>query len=199
MNAVLRRILLVVTISLSMTGFPQRNQAQNSVSSYRNQYQCIERNGIPTTVVNTQRGKIELIAWKSNTFSGSGWTPQRRCQEITKRFQAFSDRGSLRFISHGFLNGYNIICVAEKINNTNNSYKCTEDIININGKEYDGTLITLEPQDDPIQLMKQLFNTSARIKYGGITIGSKPKDPYMVNGQYVINLETFLDNSTLIP
>lgn len=88
--------------------------SQDSLAQTKNSYKCIQLNGKPTTIVDTARGRIQLIVWQSDFFRDSGWTPQKRCNEVTKRFQQFSDSGSLRYIATGTMNQQPVICVAEK-------------------------------------------------------------------------------------
>lgn len=118
------------------------------------QYSCLNESGEkPVTVVDTKRGRIELIIWKSQFFEGSGYTPQRRCNQVTARFQQHSNQKTLRYISTGTMNGQKVICVAK-----NDAGDCRND----------GLLITLEPKDNPNQVLKDLFNLRERNSSGGI-------------------------------
>ncbi|AFZ45568.1 hypothetical protein PCC7418_3454 [Halothece sp. PCC 7418] len=118
------------------------------------QYFCLnERGDKPVTVVDTKRGRIELIIWKSEFFSGTGYTPQRRCDQVTARFQQHSDAKTLRYISTGTMNRQPVICVAK-----NDAGDCRND----------GLLITLQPQDNPNQVLRELFNLRERADSGGI-------------------------------
>jgi hypothetical protein len=148
-----------------------------------NTYECVTLNGKPNTVVNTPRGTISLIVWQSGFFSTSGWTPERRCQEVSKRFQQHENTGELRYISTGTLNGYNIICVAEKIESSTGSpsYLC----------QNHGIILTLENKDDPNKVMRELFNLTARTSEGPITRGSRPTTA-------AIDLEDFLQKAETV-
>ena len=142
------------------------------------EYRCIKRNGIPTTIANTHKGVIELIVWKNDYFSGSGYPPERRCREVTARFQKHSDAKNLRYISTGIINRYNVICVSEKSGN------CKQN----------GLLITLPHKDNPEQVMRDLFNLSARRSGGGITrVGSRNRPL-----KEMIDIEQFLAESPVI-
>ena len=142
-------------------------------SSQSVRYQCQPNaEGNPTTVAHTPRGPIELIVWRSTFWSNSGFTPQLRCQEVTTRFQQQSDAKRLRYISTGTLNSYNVICVSEQ------SGRC----------QGGGLLITLEPRDNPNQVLKDLFDLSARARSGGITRSFGAT-------KVVIDLEEFLNES----
>ncbi|MDJ0897215.1 MAG: COP23 domain-containing protein [Xenococcus sp. MO_188.B8] len=142
------------------------------------QYRCIDRNGTPATVAYTRRGPIELILWNSNYFSGSGYTPERRCQEVTARFQQHSDAKNLRYISTGVMNKYQVICVSEKSGNC----------------KPDGLLITLQNDDNAQQVFKDLFDLANRKVAGGIYRPAMPG----IEIKEVINVDNFLDQSPLM-
>lgn len=138
---------LLSTLSLSSMILPSTAQGEA-----KNNYRCIMKQGSPTTVVDTRRGRIDLIIWKSGLFQG--WTPLKRCQTISSRFQNFSDQGKLRYVINGTLDKQPVICVAE----------------NIPGKglicDKNGLLLTLQPNDNPQKVMEELFDLSARVRGG---------------------------------
>ncbi len=153
------------------------------------EYRCIDRNGHPTTLAYTSRGTIELIVWKEEYFAGSGYTPKRRCREVTSRFQQHSDAENLRYISTGIMNRYKIICVSDKSGNCKPK----------------GLLITLKHNDNPEKVMRDLFNLSARKSGGGINLSARrvdgaitrvsDKDNYL---KEMIDIDKFLAESPVI-
>jgi hypothetical protein len=160
-----RLSLITITISLELIISSKPHLAQDSNAKY----ECVIDDEIPITRVTTERGIIELIKWQSNYFSNSNWTPEKRCQAVTERFQVHSNSGSLRYITYGESNDQKVICVADKINLPKQPYRCKQETITVDDRTYDSTLITLEPQDDPGKVLQELFNLTARINYGGIT------------------------------
>jgi Circadian oscillating protein COP23 len=112
-----------------------------------------------TVVYTPRRGKIELIVWKSDFFAQSGFTAESRCQVVSARFQKFADAQKLKFVSTGTINNQAVICVS------NRSGECLSN----------GVLLTLEPTDNPKQVLNDLFNLSARSSGGGITRGDGDK------------------------
>ncbi|MFM7354914.1 MAG: COP23 domain-containing protein, partial [Microcystis aeruginosa] len=51
-----------------------------------------------------------VIRWVSRYFSGSGYTPMQRCQEVTGRFNSLNTRpGGIDIITTGYLNGLPVI------------------------------------------------------------------------------------------
>jgi hypothetical protein len=167
-------IVLCSTLGVISLGKPSQAQYQPQ----RNIYTCLERNGKSTTVVDTRRGRIELIVWQSNFFQGSGWDPQSRCEEVSSRFQQFSDTGELRYVTTGKINGYNVICVAD-------SERPQQNICQNNG-----LLITLEPNDNPEQVKNELFDVAARIRGQAITRGC-PSEPNYYK-KPILDLSKFL-------
>ncbi len=115
----------------------------------KNVYSCINHQGKPSTVVDTDKGRILLIVWESDFFRGSGWTPQKRCEEVTKRFQEFSDNKTLRYLTTGKMKGQNVICVGTPIGGS--AYKCLDN----------GLLLTLEGRNDnPNEVLQNLFQAT---------------------------------------
>ena len=55
----------------------------------------------PTTIARTQRGNVLMIHWKSTVFVNSlnDFTPESRCLEISRRFQAFYSQGNLSYLT----------------------------------------------------------------------------------------------------
>ncbi|AFZ47330.1 hypothetical protein Cyast_1365 [Cyanobacterium stanieri PCC 7202] len=133
--------------------------AQNS----RNQYECVMDGDTPVTRVRTPRGVIQLIQWKSDYFSSSDWTPQRRCEAVTNRFQVHSDEGSLTYITYGRVNNQNVLCVADRVNLPSQPYVCKDETISKGDRTYDSVLLTLEQNDNPRQVLQELFSHSSLV------------------------------------
>lgn len=137
---------------------PTQTRTSNPSSSrnpVQNQYRC-ENN---QTIAHTRRGKIALIVWESQFFAGSGYTTEKRCQMVSNRFQSFSDAKKLRFLSTGTINKQPVICISDRSGN------CIRN----------GLLLTLEPRDNPEQVLKDLFDISARTSGGGISRADRNK------------------------
>ena len=109
---------------------------------------CSTSAGAPATNVVTQSGQqIPLIRWTSSVFNDSGWTPQRRCQEVSGRFDSYFRQGRMDFITTGRMNGLPVICTARS-----------------HGGACDGLLFTLKPGQNATQTLQDLFaiRTKAR-------------------------------------
>jgi Circadian oscillating protein COP23 len=111
----------------------------------------------PMTFARTQRGNVEMIRWKSTFFNNrvNDFTPMNRCTEVSRRFQAFYNQGILSYLTTGKMNDQNVICVAEEY-----------------GGPCSGLLLTLEPKDDPQQVLQELMNVRTRASGGPLTRGS---------------------------
>jgi hypothetical protein len=102
-------------------------------------YDQLTEKRFPTTYAWTPRGKIAIIRWKYSWFNNKTVTPQQRCQQVSFRFQTAYNNQSLAYITNSRLNGQNVIC-------TTRNYKGT----------CETTLLTLRPEDDPLQILDDL-------------------------------------------
>ena len=132
-------------------------------------YKCVNQNGKYQTVAYTKNGPVCLIQWKSEFFASSGDTPEMRCALVSDRFQRLYDANTLKFVTTGRINNQPVICVAEKVGN---EYVC----------KTNGLLLTLEPRDNPTQVLRSLFDLAVRTSSGPVGRG----------GQVVIDVEDFL-------
>jgi Circadian oscillating protein COP23 len=111
----------------------------------------------PMTLAKTQRGNVAMIRWKSNFFKNgvNDFTPMSRCNEVSRRFQDFYNQGILSYLTTGKMNAQNVICVAEEY-----------------GGPCSGLLLTLEPKDNPQQVLQELMNVRTRASGGPLTRGA---------------------------
>jgi hypothetical protein len=104
-------------------------------------FSCGTSNGAPATIARTNDGRsVPMIRWTSNVFDGAGWTPERRCREVSQRFDTYRQQGRLAYVTTGRINGLPVICTAAR-----------------DGGPCDGLLYTLKPSQDPTMALKQLF------------------------------------------
>lgn len=98
---------------------------------------------VPTTLSWSPAGdKRALIQWVKQM--DSHWTPEKRCQEVSRRMQEASNAGTMQYITNGKMNGQRVICTAMEVNG---------DCKNL--------LMTLRPGDKPLKFMsefKEIFN-----------------------------------------
>ncbi len=102
---------------------------------------CNSTSNPPLTVYQDSQGGQELwIKWVSDYFSGSGWTPTRRCAEVSQRLEDYRVRRELDFVTIGVMNNQPVICTA-----TQDQGPCV------------GLIYTLKPDQDPIATLNQFF------------------------------------------
>lgn len=78
----------------------------------------VSRDGVPTTFAKeTTNGGIpknkSVIRWVSDFGDEVGYTPQKRCEEVSNRFQDYSNKGLLNYIKIGKQENLDTICVAK--------------------------------------------------------------------------------------
>lgn len=138
---------------------------------------CGKSNNVSATIAQTQRGNVTIIRWMSGFFSNSGFTPEKRCQAVSDRFQTYYNNGTLKYLTTGQINNQPVICTAKKQGGS-----CTD------------VLMTLEPKDDPNQVLRQLLSirsgaTSAPLSRG---VGNSQKPLY-------VNLDAYLRTAPVEP
>jgi Circadian oscillating protein COP23 len=101
---------------------------------------------IPTTFALTKRGSVPVIRWQSTYFGKSSiYTPLKRCEEVSRRFQKYYSEGTLSYLTTGKMNAQNVICVSDEY-----------------GGPCQGLLLTLEPKDNPQAVLKDLLSARNR-------------------------------------
>ena len=102
---------------------------------------CDTTGDVPTTVYQSGQGDSEpWIKWVSDHFSGSGWSPDTRCQEVSSRLETYRRNKKLRYVTLGTVNNQSVICVASK-----DQGPC------------EGIIYTLKPGQDGVQALNNLF------------------------------------------
>jgi len=117
-------------------------------------FYCSTSTKQPRTVAKTKTREINLVVWSSEAFDKSGFSPARRCKMVSDRLQGFAEGGSLRYITTGIVNNQKVICVA----NTKGG-KCRPN----------GLVLTLEPGDNPKEVLKTLFSSAFKVS-GGVPL-----------------------------
>ena len=108
-------------------------------------FSCKKVSGAWTTVVN-ESGKPEqqIIRWNSDFGALVGYTPERRCQEVTGRMNIYLNQKNL-YVTHGIMNREKVICTTDKL-----------------GKDCIHLLYRLKPDQDPKLTLKDLFELNKR-------------------------------------
>lgn len=126
---------------------PEQTLAAQPAPVQRTSFICASgANGLPTTYAVTNRGRVPVIRWFSDYFSSGGFTPERRCQEVSSRFQNFYNSGQLNFIASGYVNGQGVVCAAQA-----SGRPCSAANV----------LFTLKPGSNAGETVQRLFNIRA--------------------------------------
>jgi len=97
---------LSALILLASLGYASSSHAQSTTTFFC----AVGGDGIPTTFAQTSRGHVPVIKWSSEYFSDDGYSPDRRCREVTSQFNNLYRQGRLNYLSAGRKNGLPIIC-----------------------------------------------------------------------------------------
>ena len=73
------------------------------------------------------------------------WSPEARCQEVSKRFESYHRDGTLNFLTTGRMNRQSVVCVAQS-----------------QGGPCSGLLFTLKPGSNPGQTLQKLLDVRHR-------------------------------------
>jgi hypothetical protein len=151
----------------TVTAFNQPSYAQGTT------FFCgVSSDGVPTTFANTSRGRIQVVKWTSDFFTDSGYSPERRCQEVSNRFQKLS--GELNFLTAGYLNGQPAICAG------NSSPPCTSEKL----------LFTLKPGSDAAARIQQIFYIGSGASNAPLLESSDPSP--------TVDLKRFLEQAPVV-
>jgi hypothetical protein len=133
----------------------QENQADaEGTSTSEVVFECgtDERSGktVPATIVkNPDKDEPLTVIYfdPQNNYFGDKWTPETRCEEVSKRFQAIFDRDSLKYITADEAQWVtdktmNVICSVKE-----EDARCEEEDL----------LFTLETDDDPNEVLGELM------------------------------------------
>jgi hypothetical protein len=105
----------------------------------RQGFDHVMQQDLPTTYALTQGEQRAIVRWSTEYFTSSGWDPQRRCEDVSPRFQAAYNNNTLNFITNGRMNNQPVLCTALA-----------------DGGECEDLLITLRPEDNPQQFAQEL-------------------------------------------
>jgi hypothetical protein len=127
---------------------------------------CSTLSGVPTTLATMADGKaVPVIRWNSTVFDGAGWTPERRCQEVSARFDRFNRLGRLTYLTTGRINEQPVICTAPS-----------------NGAGCDGLLYTLKPGQNATETLRNLLEVRLKVR----------APLYETNGRLYVSMEELL-------
>ena len=132
-----------------------------------------------STIAWNPQHKRPIIHWQREDFSGNGFTPQKRCEEVSPRFQEAYDKGNLNYFTQGTMNGQPVICTANLIGDSCNTL-----------------LITLKHEDNAQQTLEQLSDIFLGYASGAISQSSGEIAYADDNRMFIkVDIEEFLSQS----
>ena len=106
---------------------------------------CGNSNGAPATIAQTNHGDVPVIRWTSDRFRDAGYSEERRCLEVSARFQQYFRNGKLNYLTTGIMNNQQVVCVADR-----------------KGGDCTGLLFTLKRGSNPNQVLNSLLAVRVR-------------------------------------
>ncbi|MEQ8998925.1 MAG: COP23 domain-containing protein [Coleofasciculus sp. B1-GNL1-01] len=99
---------------------PVQNQLQRDATVAQNntddpRFTCQFFEGEYTVMYHPESQPEQAYAWATPSLMGGGWTPERRCNEISRRLEFYRPDGLLEMRT-ATENNYNIICVTTQKN-----------------------------------------------------------------------------------
>jgi hypothetical protein len=146
MKTALKLVRVVIAI-LPVLMTVQSLQAQEEESQPR--FVCgKDDQGAPATLVMLPDGSSQtVIRYVSGAFENAGFSNQKRCEEISDRFQYFNEKREIEYMAVGKINGQSVICVTRK-----EGGDCSRDL------KGEGLLITTRPGINPSKTLADLIN-----------------------------------------
>jgi hypothetical protein len=146
-------------------------------------YCAKNKEGIPITVARAnEKRKVILIEWRSKSFQRTLYTPQKRCEINSARFQRNQEAGYLVNIVPGNLKGIPVLCASKDRKAFQSS--CTSERV----------LFTLKPGANPNDVVEEFnrlnTNSSAKPSIQRISALSSDED-----GDFSLDVDRLLINS----
>ncbi|MBC6422734.1 MAG: hypothetical protein GDA38_15340 [Hormoscilla sp. SP12CHS1] len=123
------------------------------------------------------RGDVPIIHWVSTWSSGSGWTPQRRCDRVSQKFQRYHENGTLKYMRTGQFNGYPVICIPSR----KGGYCQEQDTIPKGG--------------DAADTLQQMTDVRTRIRKEHLMLSDDLI--FYENGEAYVDMDVFLNRGTV--
>lgn len=155
--------------------------SQPASAQSRNTFFCGMSEGKPATIVRTARGNVPLIVWNNEAFSASGWTPKRRCEDVSARFQRFNDNGQLRFMRAGTFNNQQVLCV----DRAKGSGACSDAA---------AVVVTVPQRNNANLILEQMLDTRNRASRQPLYLSGEKQLVIYENGAANVNIDVLLNN-----
>ena len=139
---------------------------------------------VPATVafIPQSRRYQPIIAWESDSFPNTVWTPQKRCEEISQKFQKFYNEDRLRYMTVGQIKGLGVICAAQSPETCNS----------------ENQLFTVKPGSDPQTVLEQLIALASGRTTEGVSQTTNSVMWETVNNHKYLNFGVYLQNAPVV-
>ena len=109
----LKSLIKQLTISLGLGIASTMIHLPSDAQSNRARFYCGTYQGYPATIAgHPTRGNIPLLVWRTTDF-GSSFSPQKRCDIISQKFEINNQNGTLQYIVEGRArNGATVLCAS---------------------------------------------------------------------------------------
>jgi hypothetical protein len=97
---------------------PQESQPDSEIqSSQQPRFTCEQVNGQYTVMYHPESQPNQAYPWATPNALGGGWTPERRCNEISRRLELYRPDGLVE-MRNAVENNYNTVCVTTQKNSS---------------------------------------------------------------------------------
>lgn len=93
------------------------DKAANPTDNKNARFSCQMRDGQYIVVYQPKSQPQKYFPWAAPSAMGDGWSPERRCNEISRRLESYRPDGLVEMRT-GVENGYNVICATTDKNSS---------------------------------------------------------------------------------
>jgi hypothetical protein len=142
-------VSLLFGLLMLTSGCKGDSNAATKPNFYCGNAQYLGKNAPATIVYNPSANKdFTIIIWKpDNYYFGNQWNPQKRCDQVSRRFQDIYDRDGLQYITATVASWISDREVSVVCGLKSNSATCNQDDL----------LFTLETKDEPYAVLDDLM------------------------------------------
>ncbi|MEG4811586.1 COP23 domain-containing protein [Microcoleus sp. F8-D3] len=157
-------IAIAGSIALAVSAIGDYASAQTTLKTRA--FVCAISSGAPATIAQTNQGDVPVIRWTSDRFRDAGYSPERRCLEVSARFQQYFRNGKLNYLTTGIMNNQQVVCVADR-----------------DGGDCTGLLFTLKRGSEPSQVLKNLL--AVRVRASSVPLNESTSRVYIDMSEYL--------------
>jgi hypothetical protein len=111
------QIIPVETPTNQIPAEKPNDKAANPTDNKSARFSCQMRDGQYVVVYQPKSQPQKYFPWAAPSTMGDGWSPERRCNEISRRLEMYRPDGLVEMRT-GIENGYNVICATTDKNSS---------------------------------------------------------------------------------